>query len=424
MTDIIINKCTDAGAWYHEHVGKTFPISRHEVLRNPSQGIPEDVFWVRTGDAYNTLNYVRASDASVVGVVTLKTIPDPHPYVLLKRGLFWRPGDMGYTAKIAEAGRYTEAEAKARAHDDGEPVTMRLAVDFERSPEEQIAQLRQQLESAQAESKRLTDIRKYIAGVWEATFAGSFPRRNWELIYLRFSTLMEYIKTNDEAGQNKQNWMLVRPSDMPVLHEIAQLRAANEEKDRTIAGLKARVEMDQISIRNNDRDSKEFYQRAIASEKDCDSLRAQLTSLTAERDALAVENTQAMGTIHRLQRDNQTYENAIKLAIEQRDKAQARADLGDRAVADTKRLDFLATQQIELIPHGDYASSLSVWVYFANEKKQHESLIQGYSNDGWPWKKVPISEPERLRKVLDAAIAYAEAEAAHRKANSQTEGPR
>ena len=45
-------------------------------------------------------------------------------YLLLKRGLYWRPDAAGYTGAKAEAGRYEWADAQARCHDDGEPVTM------------------------------------------------------------------------------------------------------------------------------------------------------------------------------------------------------------------------------------------------------------------------------------------------------------
>ena len=56
------------------------------------------------------------------------------PYVVLKRGLFWRPKDRGYTYNIAEAGRYTREEAEARCHPDNEPVTMELASKYESVP--------------------------------------------------------------------------------------------------------------------------------------------------------------------------------------------------------------------------------------------------------------------------------------------------
>lgn len=62
---IRINKATDTSAWYNNRVGESFTVERFEQNRDPSQGIPEDVYWVRTGDAYNTLNYIRASDAEV-----------------------------------------------------------------------------------------------------------------------------------------------------------------------------------------------------------------------------------------------------------------------------------------------------------------------------------------------------------------------
>lgn len=63
---IRINKCTDARAWYANRVGQTLAVERVEINRDPSQGIPEDVYWCREGGTYNCLNYVRASDATEV----------------------------------------------------------------------------------------------------------------------------------------------------------------------------------------------------------------------------------------------------------------------------------------------------------------------------------------------------------------------
>jgi len=63
---IRIEKCTSPSAWYAERIGQTLKIERHEINRSPSQGIPEDVYWCRTGDRCNTLNYVRASDATAL----------------------------------------------------------------------------------------------------------------------------------------------------------------------------------------------------------------------------------------------------------------------------------------------------------------------------------------------------------------------
>jgi hypothetical protein len=63
---IRIDKCTDHGAWYAGHVGHAFHVERAERNRRPDQGIPEDVYWCREGGKYNALNYVRASDATIV----------------------------------------------------------------------------------------------------------------------------------------------------------------------------------------------------------------------------------------------------------------------------------------------------------------------------------------------------------------------
>ena len=63
---IRINQCSHVSAWYAGRIGSVIEVARFEVLRHPYQGIPEDVYWVRTGDAWNTLNYVLKSDATEV----------------------------------------------------------------------------------------------------------------------------------------------------------------------------------------------------------------------------------------------------------------------------------------------------------------------------------------------------------------------
>ena len=60
---IKIIRCTDPLAWYADRIGQTIEAQRLEIRRSPTQGIPEDVYWCRTGDLYNTLNFVRRSDA-------------------------------------------------------------------------------------------------------------------------------------------------------------------------------------------------------------------------------------------------------------------------------------------------------------------------------------------------------------------------
>lgn len=44
-------------------------------------------------------------------------------YLLMKRGLYWRPNSQGYTGIKAEAGRYTEQEAKEWADHDRTDTT-------------------------------------------------------------------------------------------------------------------------------------------------------------------------------------------------------------------------------------------------------------------------------------------------------------
>lgn len=65
---IRIEKClTDA--WYASRIGETLPVEWSEINRRADQGLPGDVYWVRTGDLYNTLHWVLQSDATIVDVI-------------------------------------------------------------------------------------------------------------------------------------------------------------------------------------------------------------------------------------------------------------------------------------------------------------------------------------------------------------------
>jgi hypothetical protein len=63
VSRIKVECASDQGVWYASRIGETFDVVRFEQLRDRSQGLPESVYWVRTGDAFNTINYVRVSDA-------------------------------------------------------------------------------------------------------------------------------------------------------------------------------------------------------------------------------------------------------------------------------------------------------------------------------------------------------------------------
>ncbi len=66
MNTIRITQVTDPFAWYSDRVGQILAVEWFEPNRDPSQGIPEDVYWCREGGQYDCLNYVRKSDATEV----------------------------------------------------------------------------------------------------------------------------------------------------------------------------------------------------------------------------------------------------------------------------------------------------------------------------------------------------------------------
>ena len=80
-------------------------------------------------------------------------------YVVIKRGLFWRPEDKGYTSEINEAGRYTKEEAQDRCHGGEQPVTMALASEFQttESIKAENSQLRTDLAALEAENRALRE---------------------------------------------------------------------------------------------------------------------------------------------------------------------------------------------------------------------------------------------------------------------------
>lgn len=45
-------------------------------------------------------------------------------WLLVKRGLYYRPGSAGYTGRLDEAGRFTHAYAASCVETRGEPVSM------------------------------------------------------------------------------------------------------------------------------------------------------------------------------------------------------------------------------------------------------------------------------------------------------------
>ena len=82
-------------------------------------------------------------------------------YVLMKRGLFYRPKGNGYTNNIDEAWLVTEAEASKHVYPHDEPVTKHLATSFPsalRDLKAELAAAHKLLGEAHREAYRLADV--------------------------------------------------------------------------------------------------------------------------------------------------------------------------------------------------------------------------------------------------------------------------
>lgn len=58
---IKILKCSDASLWYNRHIMKEFEIYRKEIDLYDFKN-PRIYLWVRTGDEWNTLNWIYEHD--------------------------------------------------------------------------------------------------------------------------------------------------------------------------------------------------------------------------------------------------------------------------------------------------------------------------------------------------------------------------
>lgn len=101
---IRINQCPN-GEWYRDRIGQILSVYRWELCRHPGQGIPENVYWCREGGAYNCMNYVRVSDATVVTETSDTPRTDAHLKALHDEGAYTDP-----TAVSAEFARELEQE--------------------------------------------------------------------------------------------------------------------------------------------------------------------------------------------------------------------------------------------------------------------------------------------------------------------------
>lgn len=89
-------------------------------------------------------------------------------WLLLKRGLYWRPDDLGYTGIRDHAGRYSLDEAKARVGDGSSGVTMIKegeAPEFTSACFDDLARehLKKQIDDARAKIARMAELLKLIS---------------------------------------------------------------------------------------------------------------------------------------------------------------------------------------------------------------------------------------------------------------------
>lgn len=87
----------------------------------------------------NTHYHERVLGEAVAAVQVIKAALDAQPqedanadrWVLMKRGLYYRPNAKGYTGNLAEAWIITEAEADKHVYPHDEPVTKHRVADFQ-----------------------------------------------------------------------------------------------------------------------------------------------------------------------------------------------------------------------------------------------------------------------------------------------------
>jgi len=79
------------------------------------------------------------------------------------------------------------------------------------------------------------------------------------------------------------------------------------------------------------------------------------------------------------------------------------AAINEASHADSARLDWLEKQQLEVLRHGEYCSSIKVFAYFNHDKCALSPLLEGLDpKSGWPIKQ-PLG-PWKLRQAIDAAM--------------------
>lgn len=121
---------------------------------------------------------------------------EPREWLIRKRGYYYRPNRAGYTASVAEAGRYTEAEAKAEANI--EPKIMSAVHELE-------------VEGGGVSSNEIASIREE----WERR-AGS-RKAQYRLSHAKVGTLLsKLIQQEGEIDRLKMAVSALRPADSKI----------------------------------------------------------------------------------------------------------------------------------------------------------------------------------------------------------------
>lgn len=177
--------------------------------------------------------------------------PNGPPYVLIKRGLYWRPDAQGYTGLLSGAGHYTKEDADGWAdHDAGSTTTMLVseAPEFAPAcwPETKLAVLTKQRSDAEARAERMEaerDEARAYGQAASAALAGQTPgdSRFYESgrddKRADVTACLDWIKSGRVVRNIKIEQLTLEKVDLET--EVARRSAEVEAKNHALVGARA-----------------------------------------------------------------------------------------------------------------------------------------------------------------------------------------